>query len=217
MQFEYFDLCDLKTNNNIRIVGPHNCGKTFLRSNILYIFRAKGCRIIGSNDMRITYTHPDNQFTLFNIEVINYYTTSIEGIIFMHATLVKKKLIDDGTYEFYNEEDFLDKYMFFVLHNNKILFKCKAEHSSSTYYQIYNRNPFCYNNVVKLTHNIKNKYSMFHETHAVFDHILQSKLKKLYMIYSTIFFVKNNENKDKWLPSELNIEIIKLFSLLCLK
>ncbi len=214
IQLKDFHLVDLKPDTNIKAIGPNNCGKSFLLRNILHILQIKGCTLVQNKNTQYTYSHQNNQLSVFNIEKSNDYNIDEDGLIFMHATYVRDMVVHDGTYEFYNKEEFLNKYMFFVLRNNEILYKCEAEYSSSTYLQIYNKNPFCYDNVTKLMSNIKNKYSLYHKTDNELDHILKLKLDELYIIYSTIFCVKNN---DIWLPPELNLEIIKLFCLSYLK
>ncbi len=219
VQLKYFDLHNLNPGVNIKIIGPANCGKTYFQRNILHILQAKNCNIMKNNDTQNTYIHPANPFTVFRVEETNFRNNvnDKDNLIFMHTTYIKKLVVANNTYKYFAEENFTAPYGFFLLHDGKILYRCQAEYSSLEYYLDYNRNTFCYNNIMKLINNITNGYSMFHKTDTIFHHTLQQRLKELYVIYSTIFSVKNNGSDDMWLPTELNLEIINLLYLSYLK
>jgi hypothetical protein len=204
--FQQYDLTELEPNVNIKIIGPPTpCGKTCLERNIMYILSAKNCTIEPYNGIGRFYISPNNQ-ERFSIIVTCNKSDNANDLIFIHADYFKDNFVGNV-----NEEDFSTPYTFFVLHKGTIK-KCIAE-NQFTYLDMYNKMPFCYDNITNLINIISNSYSIHHKMYGILYGKLQFRLKELDVIYCTIYCTRNSENNNIWLPNELNLEIIKLLFL----
>ncbi len=210
-QLQQFDLCSLEPNINTRFVGP---GKTPLKQNISHILLAKNCCVVDLDEERTSYIYREKGgIKTANMMYILNSTDSEMNFTFMHVNNVKKLLTDNGNIELFNEMDFSDPNTFFLIQNGKIKSKCKAE-QKSTYSEIYEKNPFRYNNIKKITERITNNYSVFHKNGSDLHKTLQTRLKDLDKIYYAIWSMKIVEQKDDtWLPKDLNINITILLCL----
>ncbi len=215
MQPEYFDLCELEPNLDIKIIGSAKSGKINLQNNILHILKTKNYKVVQPHKNYAFYdcTYKDKLKKL-RVALCSEDNGYGNDLVFFHADHAEdcvkfdKYKIIEGT-DFTNQDDF------FVFQHKEFKFKCQAE-NNSTYSTTFDKNPFCYNTIKKLVYNISNKYSMFHSMYSHLHIKLQIRLRNLYIIYSAIFCMENNGNDDIQLPSELNLEIINLFCLSCL-
>ncbi len=229
-----FDLPAIKPNFNIVIIGHDNCcGEVALKRNILYVLREK--KYLNTNDLSIKYeskrfkfiTHDNIIWTKYGNQIMKYD----HALFFVHSNYNSAEIIIN---QYYNSlkiptnlnqkykplnnplpYDVLKQYSayntFFVMQNGPI--ELYTPEYKNTYLDFYNEKPFCYNNVMKLTTNILNRYSMFHNKTSYLCGQMQTRLKELDVMCCYICCMKNNEN-DIWLPNELNLEIMKLFFLL---
>ncbi len=226
---EYYNLRAIEPGSNILIIGPKNCGKSVLQENILHILKTKNYVVENSHEPEYahvlnnksyhTYKYKKNKFrsvVIYNNDYApSWYNNS--DYVFVHSTYIYKKEVA-RTYFNCNSIDNIINYSsphtFFILHY-KTLALCNAEHDS-TYLTNFNRMPFCYDNITKLNTNILRNFSVYHKTNGNVHTKLQTRLKELDVAYCIIFCVKNNVNENTWLPTELNLEIIKLLYLSCL-
>ncbi len=211
-QPEYFDLCDLEHNFDIKIIGSHKSGKINLQNNILHILKAKNYKVVQPHTNYAFYdcTHNDKLKKL-QVALCSEDNGYGDDLVFFHVDHAKSYITHFG-YKITEGIDFTNKDDFFVFQHKEFKFKCQAE-NNSTYSTIFDKNPFCYNTIAKLVYNISNKYSMFYSMYSGLHIKLQIRLKSLYKAYCTIFCMKNIKNDSLQLPSELNSEIIKLFCL----
>ncbi len=229
-QLEYFDLHTIKRGYNYLIMGPNVCGKNILSKNIINMLSNRKCAIGNAQrqqngiDTQYYYYNKSNKLKLFNIIVYDPYSAPFNygelDIVFVHSQFIHKKIVIQ---RYFNNgytcndinyinimENYSSPYTFFVLQNFNIPTLCKAEHDD-TYLTTFNDKSFDYNNVKKLTNNILNNFSVYHKKNKELHLVLQSRLDQLNQIYNGIFCLNNN---DVWIPSELNLEIIKLLFLL---
>ncbi len=223
IQFERFDLCDLDIGINIAIIGLL-IDNSMLRRNMSHIFSTKlkdnefKTLVINENFgqiKRYNYIHK-KQLKEFNIITLypkkwKLINLNSYDVIFIHSLYKYKNAIINKC-GFIN--DFIDYSSlddFFVIQKGTI--KICAPEYTSTYSEIYNKNPFCYNDIIKLSENINNSFSFYHAKDGCLHNELKTRLKELDIIYFTIFCFSNRKDITVWLPTELNLEIMKLLYL----
>ncbi len=233
LQPKQFDLAGIEPNFNIVIIGHNNCcGKSALERNILYMLREKKYLIdkltFKYESKRFKFfTHDDIIWTKYGNQIMKYD----HALFFVHSNYHNAEIIIN---QYYNSlkiptnlnqnykplnnpisYNVLKQYptynTFYVMQNGPI--ELYVPEYKETYPIFYNEKPFCYNNVLKLTNNILNRYSMFHNKTSDLYKQLQMRLKDLDILCCYICCMKNNEN-NIWIPNELNLEIIHLFFLL---
>ncbi len=232
-QIRYLDLSTVTLGHNFVIVGFKGSGRKTLRENITHLLKIKNCYVDNPYFMHCFYKsnyiyNNNNKSEVFIIKLydFNYKPSHFEDldIVFVHSQYIHKKEVaqdyyNKGYYHPYhvrnNNIDYVNSmdlhsspYTFFVLRNhNRPPGLCKVEHVTS-YFNDFDKMPYNYNNITKLTNNILNKCSSYHQTNGELHKILQLKLKELYKIYCIVFCMKHHEI---WLPFELNLKIMKLF------
>ncbi len=221
-KLEQFDLTKINPGANIVIIGPTTYGNDLLGRTISHILSVKmsnysGFHIYGSSNVlsksvHFSYMH-NNQVQSFKITTL--YETAWASIhynphdlIFVHSLFMHKEFIMKK----YNITNGIINnslpHNFFVLETEKARV-CKAE-INTTYMEIYKENEFCHNNITKLMENIRFNYSLFHGSNGELYKTLRTRLKEFELIYYSIFCFNN---KNIWIPNELNLEIINLFCL----
>ncbi len=209
IQIEQFDLCNLEPNINIKITGKSRNGESFLKGNIIHILDVK-----KHNTMQNNYTN--GKLETYCIMLTDRGYDSKYDLLFINLNYERLKKEVKDKYKFTNEDGVIEPYTFIVFQDKQIKYLCNVE-NKLTYLKTFNKNPFCYNNIIKLVDKITNNYSMFHTINSDLYENLQIRLKELDIIYFTIFCVKNMNIFNIWLPYELRLEIINLFGLSCLQ
>ncbi len=237
----YLDLSIVKPGYNYKIIGPKGSGKKTLRENIAHLLTMRKCKIDYPYRMhsryKLMYVYPindeTNEFEIFNIELYDSNSAPLHfeelDIIFVHSQYINKKKVAQDYYNkgYYkpghittNNINFVNgmdshslPYTFFVLQNHHSPPALRKIEHNTSYLTDFNNWSYNYSNITKLTNNILNRHSSYHEKNGELYKILQLKLKELYKIYCMIFCLKYHEI---WLPCELNLEIMKLFFLMYL-
>ncbi len=220
-----FDLTKIEPCINIIIVGDNMLRKEMMEQTILQILRTKmnnngfGYKMYESHNTTVKtkryYTGKDTSIRFritilignewFAIDYSNY------DLVFVHSQFENKNLIMDK-YNILNDIiNYSSEDDFFVIQKENIQI-CKPE-TYRTYFELHDKNPFCYNNILKLKENIIYGYSVFHIIDGSLHKKLQLRLKDLDIIHFIVFCVENNENNNVWLPKEINLEIINLICL----
>jgi len=228
MSFQINELYDIiKPKLNIMIIGSSNCGKTALIKNIRSIFKNKYCidtLIIFSGgsyssvEEIYAYKYFEENFSIAgcesDCEPLN--NNKYAELIFISSEYQNKIVLIEkiGNNIIGNEIDYSSPHTFLVVNKNKPLQLCETE-IESTYLTKYNDNPYCYNNVRKLSININNGYSMYHFKNDDLHEKLQIRLKELENIILNIMLcMKNTENNDMWIPNDLILLILNKFTFL---
>ncbi len=226
-----YDLTTMNPGINIIIIGSNITKSEMMGQTISQILMAK-MNVYNEYDMyesqnfcskiKRYYSKNKNQFKEFKITILlldlqgilkklnydNYNLAFVQSKFKRKKYMMEKYNIANDMINYSSEDEF------FVMQKGKLQI-CKPE-SYSMYFETYQKNPFCYSNIIKLKENITNDYSIFHKNNSTLYKLLQTKLEKLYVIYSTIYCMKNIEDINIWLPQELNLEIINLLCLSCL-
>ncbi len=216
----------IKPNIDIKIIGPSDCGKTKLTTNILAILNKKyfiDAKLVylgvHNNNRAIATIHA---YTLYNeIFHIVEYSSDYEPksileppghISFIHSNLLNKQQLLKKYNNLLSDDEinYSSQYAFFVTSLAEPLQLCETEIETS-YLTKYNENPFCYNNVRNLIFNIKNNYSLYHNENGELYEKLHLRLKELEDKICNIKLCMKHGNDNLWLPSELNLVIINMF------
>ncbi len=223
-KIERFDLTKIEPNFNILIIGPDDNVNSILEQNISNIIISKIsnynnfniCKIHGAIGHTKHYSfYYENQLKEFNhtkayksswtITSLEKYDLIFVNLFSPHANYIINNFNVNHIYS-------ASQSTFYAVQNKIIIQMCDAG-PDTTYQELYNKNPYCRNNITTLLKNIINNYSMVHDTTGDLYKTLFFRLKALNVIYPTMMSMTNS---DIWLPGELNLEIIKLLCLLCL-
>jgi len=216
---DIFDICDIKPNIGINIIGTPICKKPNLLYNIMFVLRKKYCDVnyVSKNTYplhcKCIYQKKSYPYNTF---YINVYDDNIIPKLKCNITFMSIKTNDDikqKIYKYYYKNllcydtinyDIPDT--FIILQKKQLPKICYLENPETFF--LYSSNAHLYydkNNI--LINKIKNGYSIYHNIDGKIYNLLLEKLKKLKHMHYIYHVLINNV----LLPTELKIYILKMY------